>query len=193
MARKLDTNQGRSFRLGFLLHDVSRLRRTVMDKALKPLSVTRSQWWVLTNLSRYAKPIMQTELASRLDIGKVALGGLLDRLEQAGYILRRPDPEDRRAKRVEMTETGVELLAAVQDRAATLNAEIMHNVTPAEILQVEDILHRMKLRLVEMDQQMRASGGEWPRTSTARPVGVETPRIDPPAAANDTPRRIAKG
>ena len=40
----------RPFRLGFLIHDVSRLRRTVVDKALRPLGVTRSQWWVLANL-----------------------------------------------------------------------------------------------------------------------------------------------
>ena len=41
------------FRIGFLIHDVSRLRRTVVDKALRPIGVTRSQWWVLANLSRH--------------------------------------------------------------------------------------------------------------------------------------------
>src|SRR5262245_33864459 len=41
------------FRIGFLIHDVSRLRRTVVDKVLRPMGVTRSQWWVLANLSRH--------------------------------------------------------------------------------------------------------------------------------------------
>ncbi len=92
------------FDLGFLIHDVSRLRRTVFDKALKPLGITRSQWWVLTNLSRNSShEMMQTELANVLDIGKVALGGLLDRLEASGYIERRADPVDRRTKRIVMT------------------------------------------------------------------------------------------
>ena len=82
------------FRIGFLVHDVSRLRRTVVDKALKPIGVTRSQWWVLANLSRHdsAEGMMQTELARLMDVGKVTLGGLIDRLEASGYVARRPDP-----------------------------------------------------------------------------------------------------
>ena len=42
-----------SSRIGVLIHDVSRLRRTVVDHALGPMGVTRSQWWVLANLSRH--------------------------------------------------------------------------------------------------------------------------------------------
>jgi len=72
----------RPFRVGFLIHDVSRLRRTVVDKALRPLGVTRSQWWVLANLSRHnGGGMMQTELSKVMDVGKVTLGGLIDRLE----------------------------------------------------------------------------------------------------------------
>lgn len=68
------------FRLGFLVHDVSRLRRTVLDKELKPLGITRSQWWVLANLSRNSgEGMMQTELAKFLDIGKVALDAVMAR------------------------------------------------------------------------------------------------------------------
>ena len=71
----------RPFRLGFLIHDVSRLRRTVVDKALRPLGVTRSQWWLLANLSRHeGGGIVQTELSKVMDVGKVTLGGLIDRL-----------------------------------------------------------------------------------------------------------------
>ena len=52
------------FRIGFLIHDVSRLRRTIVDKALKPMGITRPQWWVLANLSRHeGGGMMQTELA----------------------------------------------------------------------------------------------------------------------------------
>ena len=84
-------------RLGFLIHDVSRLRRTVVDKALRPMGVTRSQWWVLANLSRHnGDGMMQTELAKVMDVGKVTLGGLIDRLEATGLLKRVADPSDRR-------------------------------------------------------------------------------------------------
>lgn len=140
------------FRLGFLIHDVSRLRRTVVDKALKPLGITRSQWWVLTNLSRdQSHEMMQTELAQVLDIGKVALGGLLDRLEAAGYIERKADPSDRRAKRVAMTDAGEQALAGIQARAIALNRDMLDCVTVEEIRFADEVLHRMKHNLIDMN------------------------------------------
>jgi DNA-binding MarR family transcriptional regulator len=144
------------FRLGFLVHDVSRLRRTVVDKTMKPLGITRSQWWVLANLSRHEGGIMmQTELANVLDIGKVALGGLLDRLEANGMIQRVADPIDRRAKRIEMTDKGAKLLDGIQARASALNADMLHDLTPQEVHATEEVLHRLKKRLIEMDNGLK--------------------------------------
>lgn len=147
-----------SFQIGFLLHDVSRLRRTVYDKGLRPLGVTRSQWWVLANLSRTGESVIQTELAKVLDVGKVAVGGLIDRLEASGYIVRKPDASDRRARRISMTPAGKKLMSAIHKRAAILNREMLEGMTPAEIAMAEDILNRLKVRLIEMDSQMRQVG-----------------------------------
>lgn len=150
--------QSSEFRLGFLVHDVSRLRRTVIDKALKPLGITRSQWWVLSNLARNSShEMMQTELANVLDIGKVALGGLLDRLEAGGYIERKADPVDRRAKRIGMTPKGEEVLRQMEARGILLNKETMQGISQDEARQAEDVMHRMKKRLMEMDANMKAA------------------------------------
>ena len=140
------------FGLGFLIHDVSRLRRTVVDKALRPLGVTRSQWWVLANLSRHnAGGMMQTELSKVMDVGKVTLGGLIDRLEAGGYVERQPEPGDRRAKRVVMTPKGIKLLGRIQKIGRVVNAEIMTGISVNDILRAERVLHRMKQRLIAMD------------------------------------------
>src|ERR1700747_2417675 len=88
-----DLNAG--LRFGFLIHDVSRLRRIVVDRSLKPLGITRSQWWVLAFLSR-RDGMTQTALATDLDLTKVAIGGLLDRMEDAGFVERRADRNDGR-------------------------------------------------------------------------------------------------
>lgn len=155
-----ETPVANQFRLGFLIHDVSRLRRTVIDKALKPLGITRSQWWVLSNLARNSShEMVQTELANVLDIGKVALGGLLDRLEASGYIERKADPADRRAKRVVMTRKGEEVLEQMQEQGTDLNRETLRDITEAEVRLAEDIMHRMKKRLIEMDADLRKNGG----------------------------------
>jgi DNA-binding MarR family transcriptional regulator len=142
----------RPFRLGFLIHDVSRLRRTVVDKALRPLGVTRSQWWVLANLSRHnGGGMMQTELSKVMDVGKVTLGGLIDRLEASGHVERQPEPGDRRAKRVVMTPKGIKLLERIQKIGKVVNAEIMTGISAADILRAENLLHKMKQRLIAMD------------------------------------------
>ena len=140
------------FRIGFLIHDVSRLRRTVMDKALRPMGVTRSQWWVLANLSRHnGDGMMQTELAKVMDVGKVTLGGLIDRLEASGLLKRLPDPSDRRAKRVVMTPRGTKLLADIQGIAAQVNSQIMNGIARSDISRTETVLYKMKQQLIGMD------------------------------------------
>ncbi len=140
------------FRIGFLIHDVSRLRRTVVDKALRPLGITRSQWWVLANLSRDdGTAMMQTELARVMDVGKVTLGGLIDRLESAGLVRRQADPQDRRAKRIVMTQKGSRLLAEIQTIAREVNASIMTGIPKNDIARAEALLLKMKQQLITMD------------------------------------------
>jgi DNA-binding MarR family transcriptional regulator len=148
MAKK-SMKKDQFFRLGFLVHDVSRLRRTIADKALKPIGLTRSQFWVLSTLARHeGASMVQTELANVLDLGKVGLGGLLDRLEENGLIVRVPDPIDRRAKRIEMTPAGIALCERGQLCAVEINANMLQGISEEEIALVEDILSRMKRQML---------------------------------------------
>lgn len=138
--------------MGSLIHDVSRLRRTIVDKALGPVGVTRSQWWVLLHLSLCeGGTMMQTNLAHTLEIGKVTLGSLVDKLERHGYVRRIPDAHDRRAKHIEMTDAGGRLLDSIKQRAAELNVEMMAGITDQEMADFEQILDKMKKRLQKMD------------------------------------------
>ncbi|MGB8692332.1 MAG: MarR family transcriptional regulator [Steroidobacteraceae bacterium] len=140
------------FRIGFLIHDVSRLRRTVVDKALRPLGITRSQWWVLANLARDDSTAMtQTELARVMDVGKVTLGGLIDRLESGGLVRRQPDPADRRAKRIVMTQKGSRLLAEIHTVAREVDTSIMAGIAKGDIARTDALLAKMKQQLIAMD------------------------------------------
>ncbi len=111
-------------RLGFLMHDISRLRRIVFDEFMKPLGVTRSQWWVLAYLSRH-DGMIQSDLANVLDLGKAALGGLIDRLELSGFIERRPDSSDRRVKRVYLSSKGNQMVKEMQIRSHEMSERIL--------------------------------------------------------------------
>ena len=50
------------------------------------------------------------QLANEVVLSPTAMSRFVDRVETAGYVRRAPDPEDRRALQVTLTEDGVELL-----------------------------------------------------------------------------------
>jgi DNA-binding MarR family transcriptional regulator len=119
-------------RFGFLIHDVSRLRRIVIDRALKPVGITRSQWWVLSFLGR-RDGMTQTALAADLDLTKVAIGGLLDRMETAGFVERRADQRDGRIRRVYLTSAGNKFLATIRANIEAAEQEILAEVSEADL------------------------------------------------------------
>lgn len=119
-------------RFNFLIHDVSRLRRSAFDRSMKPLGVTRSQWWVLAYLSR-EDGMTQSRLAEELDLGKVAIGGLIDRLQKSGLIRRVADPADRRINRVFLEPSSKRMIARLRNVEAELNQEILEGVTERDL------------------------------------------------------------
>ena len=139
-------------RIGFLIHDVSRLRRTAFDQRMKHLNITRSQWWVLSGVSRHGdKGITQTELASVLDLGKVALGGLIDRLEERGFVQRRADENDRRINRVYLTRKGDAILDRMTHIGMDMNAKVMKGINLKRQHVLAEVLHDMKANLIALD------------------------------------------
>jgi DNA-binding MarR family transcriptional regulator len=136
-------------RLGFLLDDVSRLRRSVVDRALKPLGVTRSQWWVLAFLS-CADGMSQAPLAQELGLGKVALGALVDRLERAALVGRKLDKIDRRIKRVFLTKAGRNLIAEIRASVSQTEDQIRDRIGDADLEAAARALQAMKANLLAM-------------------------------------------
>jgi len=145
LTRDLNT----SLRFGFLIHDVSRLRRVVVDRALKPLGITRSQWWVLAFLSR-RDGMTQTALAADLDLTKVAIGGLLDRMESAGFVERRADQTDGRARRVYLTRAGAKMVTAIRESVEAVELEILNRIPEEALAQAAETLRALKETLLEM-------------------------------------------
>jgi DNA-binding MarR family transcriptional regulator len=138
-----------AIRFGFLVHDVSRLRRVALDRELKPLGVTRSQWWVLTFLSR-RDGMTQTALAADLDLTKVAIGGLVERMEAAGLVERRPDQSDARIRRVFLTAAGNRLVGQIRKQVERFEQDALGPNTSDELAVTSATLRRMKEALVRI-------------------------------------------
>ncbi len=93
----------------FILNDVARLLRTYADYKASQFGMTRAQWAVLVRVDR-SEGLNQSELAEVLDLQPITLTRLLDKLCDSGLIERRPDPSDRRAKRLFLTAAARPLL-----------------------------------------------------------------------------------
>ena len=170
-------------RVGFLVHDVSRMRRTLFDQAMKLLGITRSQWWVLSQLSRHARSgMLQTELARDLDVGKVTVGGLIDRLENAGYVKRVPEKTDRRAKRILITPRGHEILQDMVAVGHRLNEIILAGLSPEAVAAAELALETMKENI---------RGAVVEKDDVELPVGVFAPD-EMPTVVEEAPAATRK-
>jgi len=134
-------------RLGFLIHDVSRLRRSAFDRCLKQLNVTRSQWWVLAHLSR-KDGMTQSQLAEELDLGKVAVGGLVDRLEKSGLVRRGPDATDRRVNRIYLEPKSKQLVGRLRKVSYQFNKQILDGIADTNLQVAARTLYAMKHNLL---------------------------------------------
>lgn len=142
---------------GFILNDVARLMRTTFDRRVKALGLTRSQWWVLNHLFRN-DGVTQSELAEILEVEKATLGRLLDRMEQKGWIRREGDADDRRAKRVFLTEDVEPAIKTMRAAAAEVRRESMAGLSATRQTQFVDALLAIKANLSRADNGANGNG-----------------------------------
>lgn len=131
----------------------------MFDRALAPLGITRSQWWVLAFISR-KDGLPQTQLANELDVGKVAVGALIDRLESSGFVIRQADPVDRRVKRVYVTKQARGFLEKLRKETDKFNARIVNGIDRKQLDVASDALLAMKHNLLAMSDGTIAESGE---------------------------------
>jgi len=131
-----------------LLHDVSRLRRVVADRALKAIGTTWTQWSVLAFLSR-RDGLTQIALAAELELTRVAIGDVLNRMETAGLVERRADAADARIRRVYLTRDGRRMLNRSYKDIEHLPALTMHPVSDEDLAGALRVLEQIKGILME--------------------------------------------
>ena len=135
--------------IGYLIGDVSRMIRTVYDRRVEPLGLTRAQWRVMTRLNRL-ESCTQTELATALEIEKPTLGKLIERLEVKGWVDRRADPNDARSKRLYLTPAARPVLAEMHNEAEDVVAGIFAGLDGGEAARLHAMLDHIKGNLSEM-------------------------------------------
>jgi len=137
--------------LGFLLGDVSRLMRKRFDRRAKTLGLTRAQWRVLAQLRR-REGINQKALAEILEVESMTLARHIDRLEEKGWVERRPDPKDRRAWRLYLKEEVQPVLDELRSLSQKTREEALAGIPAGEREQLIDHLLTVKANLMGQDR-----------------------------------------
>lgn len=143
----------------FLLHDVARLLRVDADKRARAHGMTRAQWAILIRLDRQPG-LSQKELAELLEVEPITVARLIDRLEGAGMVERRPDPRDRRIWRLHLRPAAVPMLAEIAHQRDEIIRMLSPGIDRATLDTVTDALETMKANLLRSAQVAREARRE---------------------------------
>ncbi len=122
---------------------VARRLRETSQEALAPWDIAPSQFRALRVLKRHG--VMRlSELADHLRIAARSATEVIDALEARDLVERRPDPADRRATLVEVTEHGISVLDAVRAARGTEAGRVFGRLSPADRADLTRILRKLQ-------------------------------------------------
>jgi len=137
--------------IAFVISDVARLYRRRFDERTRSFGITGPQMRALVQIMRFPG-INQGALAERLDVEPITTCRMVDRLEQAGLVERRRDPQDRRAWQLFLTEAAEPITNDLQNIGQGLLNDSLQNVDPVTHDAVLAALGQIR------DNLMRATG-----------------------------------
>lgn len=133
--------------LTWLLHRAAQQAKSMLNYVARRHGLSDSRDWVVLKSLEACQGRTQLVLAHDLALDKTTLTAVIDRLEEAGLVVRRVNPADRRARLPEITESGKALAAVVAKESDEAEAKLLEAFSSQE----RDALHRMLGHVIEFD------------------------------------------
>src|SRR3954471_7244270 len=114
------------------------------SRLFREYGLTSSQYNVLRILRGEGKPLPILEVAGRTVTVVPGITGLVDRLEQAGWVRRERCPDDRRVIFVAITEAAAELLARLDGPVKELHRKLFAHMAKAELESLIGLLEKAR-------------------------------------------------
>jgi len=145
--------------MGFLIADVARLMRRNFDRRAQQIGLSRAQWQVLAWLKRN-EGISQAGLADLLEMSPMTLVRLIDKLEAAGLVQRRPRPGDRRSYRLYLADHAHPILDRLWHMGSETRREAQAGISKADEALFLEVLTAIRRNLTEVDAAQAAQAGQ---------------------------------
>jgi DNA-binding MarR family transcriptional regulator len=116
------------------------------DATLKPFNLTPMQFTILASLGRW-EGLNSAELSRRFNVTPQSMGEMVGNLERRGLVVRRSDPDNRRALKLELTNKGRGLVETCTAGMRKLEMELFSAFSPDE-------LHDLRERLITLHEHL---------------------------------------
>lgn len=137
--------------IGFLIAVVGRLQRAEFEKRISNagLELTPGEARALL-IAGTCEGGRQNEIAFRMGVEPMTMSGYIDKLESLGLVERLPDPTDRRARNIVLTNRAEPLLAAILNQADEMIGDMLVGLTEDQRNALQTILKHIKLNLTKL-------------------------------------------
>ncbi len=143
--------------LGFVLIDVARMLRSAFERriATAGLGLTPGEARTLVRIATL-EGSRQLDIAQRMGIEPMTLSTYLDRLQSLGFIERRADPSDRRAKLIYTTPTAGALIGNIRDEQVELMQHVTSGIGEQDLEAMREKLKRLRANLSALEEDSTA-------------------------------------
>ena len=142
---------------GFLVARIARRMRQAFDSEMRLIGLTEATWRPLMYVRSLGDGVRQKELATAMSIEGPSLVRLLDSLERRGFIERREDENDRRARGIHLTRAGRDLAVRAARIGNSLQKRLLDSV-PANDLEIcERVLETLEREIEERPEAAEES------------------------------------
>lgn len=124
-------------------HSMIRSARQIINENLRPLNLSSAEGNILLHLLTQGQEMGQEQLVEQLDISKPGISRALSTLEAKGYVVRQPDPDDRRARRVMLTDKARAVGPAVEEAYNEIYRLAVQGISSEELASFLELFGRI--------------------------------------------------
>lgn len=127
---------------GYMVRVLHCLTSQAVNNALADMDLTSAQGHILGYLVHCGQAPCPKDVEEEFQLSHPTVSGLLSRMEKKGFIALNPDPDDRRCKRIVLTQKGWELDEIIRNAIRETEERIIQGFTEGEAAQFADFLAR---------------------------------------------------